>query len=1033
MRRSGFLLLFFLISIWGMSQELTVTGKVTDVAQDPVVGATIVVKGTTMGTVTNLDGEYSLKVDNPNAALVFSFVGMKTQEIQLNGKNKLSVELEEQTTGLDEVVVVGYGAQKKESIVAAISTISADEIVQSPAANLTTGLAGKMPGLTIMIKDGELGKENVDTYIRGQATLNGSNPLILVDGIEREISTLDPYDIESVSILKDASATAVFGVRGANGVILITSKKGVVGAPEVSVNMNYSLQSPTRLPKPLRAIDYMNTRNSVIEQHNAFTGGETPLPYPEETINKYRTGYLPEYYVDRDWIGEFMHDYVPMYKGNVNIRGGSKKTKYFASVGYMRQGGPFKTERWDEYNYDNEQRLDRFTYRANIDMQITPTLRGWLNLSGYLQDKNDPIIFGADATSATTASFYYLQLASYLDKIALGHPDLTPDGRFVVGGLGGDRTPYGNLNRSGYRVTTNNTVNSTVGLEQDLKFITKGLSARAMVAYDARATHVRGFRRTYQVYAAQLETDENGEEYVVYVPGESEATELTSALTQSFRTNFDLEASLNYKRNFGSHDVTGLLLYKQNQRIVNADVPFNYVGIVGRAVYGYNNRYLAEFNFGMNGSEQFAKGRRFGFFPSISLGWVVSEENFIPEGGALEFLKIRGSLGQVGNDNISNNRFIYLGDWTQNGGNYFAGMGAVPGLGNAVYERSIANELVSWEVSNQYNIGIESRFRGGFEFDLDMFYENRSSILIDELPIPKYMFGQLNLPPRNDGEMENKGFEATLGYSISINEDLYVSTRLSASYARNKVLNANESPLDETYAYQYRIEGFSRGTRWGYDCLGYFADQEDVDSHADQTQLGAEVMPGDLKYRDVNNDGEINDKDHVPMDSPGVPEWNFTMTSSIAYKGFDLSVLLHTVGNYSFDFSGRGIYDWHGNGIEKNYFELHKYAWTEEKAQNNGDIRYPRMHPDGVSVSKQPSNYWIINLWYMRIKNLELGYTLPKDVTSTVGLGKARVYFNGLNLATFDNMPFKYLDPEVSNSLSHPIFATYNFGLNVTF
>jgi TonB-linked SusC/RagA family outer membrane protein len=349
-----------------VSQQLfsQVKGIVSDATGAPIPGVTIVEKGTSNGVLSNLDGMYQIKLQKEmGAVLVFSFVGMEKKEIPVSGKTTINVSLGESTVDIDEVVVVGYGNQKKASVVASIATIGAAEIVQSPSSNLTVGMAGKMPGLTIMIKDGELGKENLQTFIRGQATLNSSNPLVLVDGVEREISSIDPYDIESVSILKDASATAVFGVRGANGVIIVSTKKGIVGKASVTANVNYSLQTPTRLPAPLNAVDYMALRNQVV----AMNEPASPKPYSDAVFQHYKDNDLPEYYADRNWYNEFMNKFTPMVKADVNLRGGNEKTKYFASWGYMRQGGPFKTERWAEYNYDNSERLDRFTYRANID------------------------------------------------------------------------------------------------------------------------------------------------------------------------------------------------------------------------------------------------------------------------------------------------------------------------------------------------------------------------------------------------------------------------------------------------------------------------------------------------------------------------------------------------------------------------------------------------------------------------------------------------------------------------------------------
>jgi len=1020
------MLLFGALLLFSQQMFAQVKGKVLDATGSPIPGVTVIEKGTSNGVITDFDGIYQLKLQKPQAAvLVFSFVGMETQEIPLVQKSTINVTMKETTTAIDEVVVVGYGTQKKETIVGSIATISSDEIVQSPASNLSVGLAGKMPGLTIMLKDGELGRESIQTFIRGQATLNSSAPLVLVDGVERSINTIDPYDIENISILKDASATAVFGVRGANGVILVTTKKGVIGAPQVTASLNYSLQTPTRLPKPLNAIDYMTVRNGVV----ALDNPDNPIPYPDDVIQHYRNGDLPMYYADRNYYKEFMYKFVPMTKANVNLRGGSEKTKYFTSLGYTDQGGPFKTERWDEYNYDNAQRLKRFTYRANIDMQVTKSLKAWLNLDGYLQDKNDPIIRGDQPTAATTASWYYVLLAAFDDTPSISDANLTPNGDVLS-------TVYGHLNRTGYRVTTNNQVNSTIGLEQDLKFITKGLSARAIVSYDASATHIRGFRRQYTKYDAELVKDSAGQDSVKFVNnGADSDSELIPVLTQAFNTSFDLEASLNYNNKFGKNAVTGLLLYKQNQEIRGVQVPFNYVGVVGRATYNYDQKYLGEFNFGMNGSEQFAPGNRFGFFPSLSLGWVISQENFMKSQDFIEFLKIRGSYGQVGNDQISSKRFIYLDDWTQGSTGYFTGTGNFPGLPAAVYENSMPNKLVTWEKSNKSNIGIETSFKGGLQWDLDLFYEKRSSILIDNLPIPQYMFGQTNLPPANDGIMTNRGFETTLTYTKKVNTDLSFVTRFSTAFARNRVEKSNETPYDNTFAYPYRSEGFPINTVWGFKSLGYFKDQAEIDGWADESGLGAVVLPGDLKYQDQNNDGVIDEKDKIPMAHPSVPELNMALTLSANYKGFDISILIQGVTNYTFNYSGRTIDDWAGNSYKgiKNYFIMHKYAWTPEKAANGDDIRYPRMHIDGASVSHQNSTYNLIDLWYARLKNVEFGYTIPKRVTKSIGLENLRIYFNGLNLVTLDNMPFKTLDPEVSNSLSHPISANYNVGLNVTF
>ena len=1025
------LLLFCVLVLFSQQAFSQIKGKVTDASGGAIPGVSITEKGTRNATISDVNGLYKIKLlKTQDAVLIFTFIGMEKKEVVVAGQQTINVSLNAMNTNLDEVVVVGYGTQKKASVVAAISTINSSEIVKSPSANLTLGLAGKLPGLTIMEKDGELGKESIQTFIRGQATLNSSAPLILVDGIQRDLYSLSAYDIESISILKDASATAVYGVRGANGVIIVTTKRGLVGKPVISANINYSLQAPTFLPAPLNANDYMTLRNQVVHMNDSTA----TLPFSPAVFQHYKDNDLPNYYVDRNWYKEFMNPTTPMSTNEVSIRGGNEKTKYFASVGYMYQGGPFKTERWSDYNYDNSEHLDRFTYRANLDMQLTKSLKAWVNLSGYLQDKNDPIVYGGIADAATTGDYYYLLLAEFTDFPSISFGDKSPTGG-ILSAPGIDRVPYGALNRTGYRITTTNSINSSVGLEQDLSMLTKGLSARAVVAYDPLATSIRGFRRTYQTYIPTLGKTTAGKDTVSYLLGVGTDTQLSSQLQQNLSSSYDLEASLNYNNTFGKNAVTGLLLFKQDQKIIDVQVPYNYLGLVGRVTYGYANRYLAEVNFGYNGSEQFAPGKRFGFFPSFSAGWVISEENFLKSSTAIQFLKIRGSYGQVGNDQISGSRFIYLDDWTQGTGGYFNGQTNLPGLPTPVYQNSIPNPNVSWEVANKSDFGFESKFLKGFGLDFDLFYEYRSSILLTTSAVPAYMFGQTSLPPTNTGVMENKGFEATLSYQKQVNHDLFLRTSFSASFAQNKVLHANEVAYDSTYAYRNRVEGYPVGTVWGYHCLGYFKDQADINASPNQSGLGSTVMPGDLKYADLNHDGKIDAKDMMPMKYPGVPELNLAFTFSAQYKGFDVSVLLQGVADYNYNFTGRAIWDWSGNAVNglENYFQENLYAWTPDKAANGGDIRYPRIHTDGNTCSKQISDYWEINLWYMRVKNVEVGYTFPKKWSSKVGMSNLRVYFNGLNMFTFSNMPFKILDPEVSNSLNHPISKNFNFGVNISF
>ena len=850
-----------------------IRGKVTSDTGEPIPGVTVIEKGTSNGTVTNVEGEYQIEIQNrENALLVFSFIGLETREIPVNGKTVIDVVLKESSTDIDEVVVVGYGEQTKKTMTGAIEAISGENIVKSASVpDLNASVAGRIPGMTIQVRDGELGSENVQMLVRGQSTMNNASPLILVDNVERPMSQVDPYDVESISVLKDASATAIFGVRGANGVILITTKRGKTGKAQITANINQSWQFVTRRPQPLGAIEFMTLRNQVIEQNNQLLGINDPLPFGPEVFEAYQNNTFPEVYFDTNYAEEYLNDFVPLTRATVNIRGGSDKVKYFTSIGYMDQGGPFNTDgNTGAYDYDNDQRLNRLNYRANFDIQVNKTLKAWMNLSGFLQDKNDPVINGFSAGN-TFDSNYFTMMALFTDApaIAFGTGEYAYENNDVVGVIDAIRTPYGNLNRTGYATRTTNTFQTSIGLEQDLGILTPGLSARALVSYDGTFNSSRGYRAYYNIVAPVI--DDSGSEPVVkYLQGSNNEQDLVASLSQNSFWTSDIQLSLNYKRDFGPHATTGQFMYLQSQRTVGAQVPFNYVGLVGRATYGFDNRYLTEVNFGMNGSEQFAKGRRFGFFPSFSLGWVMSEEAFMENQRIVDFLKIRGSYGQVGNDRLGGDRFLYLGSYQQNNGgsdpsNFFTTLPGLQGFPDPVYEQVLANESVTWEVANKTNIGFEANVIGGFSLDVDLFYEKRSSILINNTGTPGVLYGPVPLPPVNAGVMENRGFEATLGWSKMWKNGLRVNTSVVASFARNKVLDVKEIPLDEDFAYPLRTEGYSRGVLFGYESLGYFTSQEEIDGWANQDFLGSRSAPGDLKYQDLNGDGFINEQDQRPM------------------------------------------------------------------------------------------------------------------------------------------------------------------------
>ena len=1017
LKRKHFLIfLFFIACTFCLSNQAfsqnPVTGKLIDSASSsPISGATVNVLGTSVSVETDSDGGFSI-IAKQGDILAFSHVGFNPITVTVEGFEPLIVRMLAVSQELSDVVVIGYGQQKKVSVVAAISTINAKGLLQTPASNIGIALAGRLPGLSVLQRSGVPGGEQLEFYIRGRSTVNGQQPLILVDGVQRDFMALDPREVESISILKDASATAVYGVRGANGVIMITTRRGHIGKPIIEVTMEQSWQSPTRLPKMTSAFDYAILRNQVETQN-----GRQPI-YDDVALEHYRTGDFQELYPTRNFVKEFMKDAFPMRRTNVTVSGGSEKMRYFTTVGYLFQEGIFKTEKFSEYDYSPNSKANRANFRSNFDIDINSSLKMFLNISGYMQKKNDPVVVPFNGAYLNDVNAYSIVIGSLIQTPSNFHNDKTPDGEVLSTPLKGgniNNVPYGMLNRSGFRNTMTNQVTATLGVEQKLDFITKGMSARVIASYDATAINQQIRQRSYQLYEAKR--DPVTQDSVIYEPtGTNTNSTLSDAQSQSQWNLLNIDASLNYNRSFGPHSVSGMVLFNRYQRVVNIELPYNYVGLVGRATYGYKNRYLGEVNFGYNGSEQFAPGHKMGFFPSLSVGWVASNEDFINDALPwLSFAKIRASYGQVGNDNMNGARFAFLTLW------------------NGSYESQIGNDQLVWEKANKYNVGLETRLFNNFSFDADVFYERRNNILISATGlVPTGMFGTGGvfnsgiIPKINAGEIENKGFELTAGYQKSFRKDFRMDVRLNGAFNRNNVLNMSEVLLPEGYAYRLRSTGYPIGQPFGYATDGFFNSQKEIDDWYDQSGIGSLPKVGDLKYKDINGDGIISEEDQMPIGHPEMPEWTFGGAVSLRYKNFDFSMMWQGVANRSYLLVGQRIWETY------NFNEWHKEAWTQERFDAGLPITYPRLDP-GSGASKQVSDFWYADGSYIRLRNLEVGYSIPEKLSGKIGASGVRIYANGLNLLTFDKYPVKYQDPEQNNELLYPVFKAYNVGLNVTF
>jgi TonB-linked SusC/RagA family outer membrane protein len=1000
------------------AQITRISGTVTDESGEPLPGVNIVEKNTTNGTVSDIDGNYSLSLQTPGATVVFSFIGFETQEIPAN-LTTIDVQMTAGSLGVDEVVIVGYGTQKKESVVGSIATTTSEELKQMGTPNLSNALAGRVSGVISMVGSGRPGGDDAEIYVRGVATLNSDNsrPLILVDGVERDFTQVDAEDVESFSVLKDASATAVYGVRGANGVILITTKRGKVGKPTISARYTTTLQQPTRLPTYLGSFEHALLRNEAL-----MNDGLNPR-FTEQDLQHFRDQDSPYTHPDNDYFEDFLRKVSYMHNMNINVRGGSDRLRYFVGTNGMYQDGIYK--QFEGARTPTNAHFKRLNLRSNLDFDLTKTTTLSLDLNSRIERQQNISIGDIGSTSLfsemnTTPPYFY--------------PYRLPNGSYG-GNPDGGANIMAILTDYGYNQVNDNILEGTFKLNQKLDFVTKGLSARGMVSYNSyfeRGTKVGYWPPTY-TYDPQTDTyteiTEETPPWISTVDGDGH------------RRRNQMEVALNYARTFNGHDVTGLLLYTQTQSFANQNVPQGFLGYVGRATYAYKQRYLAEFNFGYNGSDQFDKANRYGFFPSFSAGWVITEENFMKNIPAISFLKIRGSYGEVGNDKIGSDRFLYLQTYNLSG-NYFYGTDQSFGSQSALYEGDLGNTNVTWEVGKKSNAGFDMKmFDSKFSLSLDLFREMRVNIFTSRNTTPN-MLG-VGLPRENIGKVENKGFEIETGYD---NRDgqLQYFVRGMFSLSKNTVVFQDE--VVPKFEYMRRT-GKSVGQNFGLDVVGYYT-PDDFETDGSGNLILSEagnpilkegnavptweaVQPGDLKYLDRNNDGILDTFDEGPIGNSRIPQFIYSISNGYRYKGFDFSMMWQgSGGNHKF-ITGSGAYE---PVRERNRFlEIHKERWTVERWQNDEAINYPRLSSAQNSHNHRNNTFYLQKGDFIRLKNLELGYNFPKRITSGLGISNLRLYAGGTNTLTFAYI--KNFDPETGSSsgTSYPQMKLWTFGVNVTF
>lgn len=1023
----------------------TITGKVLDENNQPMPGVTIIVDGTTNGTMTGSDGTFTLGGVPSGATVIVSCIGY-TDQVLPEGKSNYVVSLVPDSEMLEETVVVAFGQQKKLSVTGAISTVASADLRKTTSTRLDNALAGRVTGLTSMQSGGgQPGVDGATMYLRGAATTNGKSPLILVDGVERDnIRTIDMNEVESISVLKDASATALYGVQGANGVILIQTRKGQKGKAQLNISVDQGWTSFTKEPSRLHSWEYCELRNEAL-----MNSGEKAA-FSDETIAKFRNPLLgldpssPDYdnqvairkavYCDNDYYRMYLKSNTPQTRANANISGGTDFVNYFVNVGYIHQGGNLNTESPDYLGYDPQCYMNRLSLRSNLDFHITKNLTASLNIASYAENVNMPAVgdlYRGDQSWMITDLIYQCQTILPIS------PGPTTDSRFGVesGGIVGynylDRSAFEIINRRGFHTNKRKNLNTQFSVNWDLsELVTKGLSINGMAAYDTYNIGVLEGRKKEQVYNVRVDYDS---ETLSYSSNGDKIEPLT--MTSSRLSNYQIyvQGSINYARTFGKHNVTAMATaYRRFWEGTSANIPYNVLGTAARATYSFDDRYLVEGNLGYNGSEQFAPSKRFGLFPSGSIGWIASNESFLKGNKYLTWLKFRASYGLVGNDSMGGLRFLYQDDnQIQSGNGFVQGLG-----GKIVKEGLIGNKNITWELSKKMNLGVEIGLFKDFRINVDYFTEKRDQILLRRRTVPSFQGVSSDYIPRvNMGKVDNHGVDVEVSYSHTFNRDFSISSRVNFGFNDNTVIELDEPMRSEEYAYQYHEEGFRLGQEFGYlidwnsPGNGYFTSQDEIDNYYPY-EFGGKPRVGDYVYKDVNGDGVIDQKDLSPIGySTTVPGLNYGISLGLNFKGIDFNVLFSGLGRYSKYYSGQGVVEWTKQGT---YFDWTRNGWTEERYKNGEKITYPAISTS-QTVSHTENDFFIQNRSFLRLKNIELGYTLPERFLSKVGVKALRVYVSGQNLFVWDNLRITHIDPEQNNSYGYPITKNVTLGLNINF
>ena len=1012
---------------------MTVTGTVLDTNGEPIIGASVVVRGTSKGSVTDLEGKYTIPNVYKGAILEFSFIGYVKLERTVGTESTVNAILYEDSQMLEGVEVVAFGTQKKESVIGAISTIKVAEL-KAPSSNLTTALAGRVAGVISYQRSGEPGVDNASFFVRGVTTFGyKKDPLILIDNIEltsTDLARLQPDDIESFSIMKDATATALYGARGANGVILVKTKEGQKGKAVLSLRVENSISTPTSEIEMADPITYMRLHNEAYLTRNPLA----PLMYSEDKIDNTVPGSGSVIYPSTDWRDELLKNFAMNQRVNLSVRGGGDVARYYVAASFSQDNGILKVDKNSNFNNNIKQRA--YTLRSNVNIDVTKTTELIVRLSGTFDDYNGPLDGGAAMYQKIMKSNPVLFPAKYPVDAQHQHTKHTLFGNAENGQY---LNPYAEMVR-GYKESGRSNLGAQFEVKQDLKFVTKGLSARFMFN-TSRISNYDMSRQFDPFYYKMTDYDYMTEEYnigVINPDGGSEYLKYSPG-GKSIAANMYIEGALNYTCDFGKHGVGALLVYQlknnlqPNAKDLQASLPYRNVGLSGRATYSYNNRYFGEFNFGYNGSERFHESKRFGFFPSAGLAWVVSNEPFFePLKKVVSKMKLRSSYGIVGNDALGDGRFLYLSDINMKNPTYGSSFGTnFDYTKDGISVNRYSDPNITWETSTKANFALEFTLFDDLNVIAEYYTERRKNILQERASIPASM-GLWVTPSANLGEAKGSGVDLSMDYNKFFANKSWLQLRANFTYATSEYITYED--YDYPGAPWKQKVGYPTNQIWGYIAEGLFVDDNEVANSP--VQFG-EYGAGDIKYRDLNKDGKITDLDMSPIGYPKEPEIVYGFGASYGYKNWDISAFFQGLARESFwiDYNQMSPYfNTMKSGEQIGHNALAKVIADNHWSEDNRDAYalWPRLSPTSIENNSKRSTWFMRDGGFLRLKQLEIGYTIPERITRKAGIKNLRFYLTGNNLLCFSK--FDLWDPEMAESgLGYPIQRVYNVGLNLTF